>query len=151
MITKTIKINPSYPNLRDIEYVTDVIRSGGINSISTIKKIDLIKGREKNKPYSLAFSDMDMVKKYVVMDKDREIFIRKHIKEPYTFILEKRKNVPDFVTKGSYGVGVRIPNHNVCRLLVKYYGSPIVSTSANVSGKYPPTNMPVIMLRIGTA
>lgn len=163
MITKTIKINPSYPNLRDIEYVTDVIRSGGIiiyptdtvyglgcsiNSISTIKKIDLIKGREKNKPYSLAFSDMDMVKKYVVMDKDREIFIRKHIKEPYTFILEKRKNVPDFVTKGRYGVGVRIPNHNVCRLLVKYYGSPIVSTSANVSGKYPPTNTKDIDLRV---
>jgi len=155
MITKTIKIDPWYPKLKDIEYVTEVLRDDGIiiyptdtvyglgcniNSCNIIKKIDLIKGREKNKPYSLAFSDIDMVKRYSLMSKEQEIFIRKHIKEPYTFILEKRKNVPDFVTKNRYGVGVRIPNYNVCRLLIKYYGYPIISTSANVSGKYPPSN-----------
>lgn len=156
MIIKTIKIDPWYPNLKDIGYAVDFLRNDGlivyptdtvyglgsnINSYNLVKKIDLIKGREKNKPYSLAFSDMNMVKEYTLINKEQEIFIRKHIKEPYTFIVEKKKNVPDFVTKDRYGVGVRIPNHNVCRLLIKYYGSPIISTSANVSGKYPPVTL----------
>jgi L-threonylcarbamoyladenylate synthase len=35
-------------------------------------------------------------------------------------------------------IGIRIPKHPFCQELIKQFGKPIISTSANVSGKPTP-------------
>jgi L-threonylcarbamoyladenylate synthase len=52
-----------------------------------------------------------------------------------TIVLPKSKIVPDIITAGSMTVAIRVPAHPVPVTLVKGLGSPIVGTSANLSGK----------------
>ena len=52
-----------------------------------------------------------------------------------TIVLPKYDSVPDIVTGGGETVAIRIPAHPVPISLIKGIGSPIVGTSANVSGR----------------
>ncbi len=123
-------------------YPTDTVYGIGcdINSDS-VKRIFEIKKRNSEKPLSIAFSDFDMAKKYVFLEEKDERFIKEHIHEPYTFIVGKKKNVPDIVTSGKEGVGVRIIDHVVTRGIIDAVGIPIITTSANISGRKPPRSV----------
>jgi len=52
---------------------------------------------------------------------------------PYTFIFEASKLVPKFVLTKQKTVGVRIPDHPVCRDIVRLLGRPVISASARNS------------------
>ena len=58
---------------------------------------------------------------------------------PLTIILPKTKFVPDEVTGGLQTVGVRFPDNDVARSLIKAADCPIAAPSANLSGKPSPT------------
>ena len=51
-----------------------------------------------------------------------------------TLVLKKRSVVPDIVTGGLPTLGVRVPAHRVPLALIRKLGSPLVGTSANLSG-----------------
>lgn len=121
-------------------YPTDTVYGLGcsIDSESSIKKIYAIKNRSPEKPFSVAFSSLYMVKKYTrlrVKDKD---FVKKHILEPYTFIVRKNEGVKDIITAGRETIGIRIPNCDVTKRMIELADLPIISTSANISGEQPP-------------
>ena len=52
-----------------------------------------------------------------------------------TIVLHKSSSVPDIITAGGVTVAVRIPAHPVPVALAQGLGTPIVGTSANLSGK----------------
>lgn len=52
-----------------------------------------------------------------------------------TLVLPKSKSLPDIVTAGGTTVAIRIPAHLIPVALIKGLGTPIVGTSANLSGK----------------
>jgi L-threonylcarbamoyladenylate synthase len=52
-----------------------------------------------------------------------------------TLVLSKSKSVPDIVTGGGKTVAIRIPDHAVPVSLARGLGTPIVGTSANLSGQ----------------
>ena len=54
---------------------------------------------------------------------------------PFTIILNKTDNVPSIVTGGLNTVGVRMPNSEIARNLIKYSEVPIAAPSANISGR----------------
>ncbi|MBQ9487796.1 MAG: L-threonylcarbamoyladenylate synthase, partial [Selenomonadaceae bacterium] len=58
---------------------------------------------------------------------------------PLTIILPKTKLVPDEVTGGLSTVGVRFPDNDVARSLIKAADCPIAAPSANTSGRPSPT------------
>ena len=51
---------------------------------------------------------------------------------PYTFVLEATHLVPKIMLTKRKTVGLRVPDHNVCRAIVSELGSPIISTSATL-------------------
>ncbi len=51
-----------------------------------------------------------------------------------TLVLYKSESVPDIITAGGMTVAVRVPAHPVPVALTQGLGSPIVGTSANISG-----------------
>jgi L-threonylcarbamoyladenylate synthase len=55
--------------------------------------------------------------------------------KPLTIIYEGAYNLAPNVLGDEDSVGIRIPNDEFCHRLCERYGKPIVSTSANVSGK----------------
>ena len=58
---------------------------------------------------------------------------------PLTMVLPKRSVIPDLVTAGLPGVGIRVPNHDVALELLREAGRPIAAPSANPFGGISPT------------
>ncbi len=152
---KVLRIDPENPELQKIIFVSKAIKEGkiiiyptdtvygigcNINSDS-VSRIFEIKKRKLGKPLSVAFSDLDMVKKYALVTKKDERFIKEHIHEPYTFIVRKRVNVPDIVTSGKNKLGIRIIDHKLVREIINSANVPIITTSANISGKKAPESV----------
>lgn len=58
---------------------------------------------------------------------------------PLTLVLPKRALIPDLVTSGLPGVGVRVPRHPVALELLVAAGCPVAAPSANPFGGISPT------------
>lgn len=58
---------------------------------------------------------------------------------PLTVVLPKRDCIPDLVTAGLPGVGVRIPNHPIALELLRVAACPVAAPSANPFGGISPT------------
>lgn len=54
---------------------------------------------------------------------------------PVTLVVVARNDIPRIVTGHSSFVGLRIPNHEMTRLLIRESGGRIIGTSANISGR----------------
>ncbi|MFN9718775.1 MAG: L-threonylcarbamoyladenylate synthase [Planctomycetota bacterium] len=60
---------------------------------------------------------------------------------PLTLVLPKTSQIPDLVTSGLPGVGLRIPNHPIALELLKLANLPIAAPSANPFGRISPTTV----------
>jgi L-threonylcarbamoyladenylate synthase len=58
---------------------------------------------------------------------------------PLTFLLKKKSIIPDLVTSGLDTVGIRCPNHELTRELLKKLSFPLAAPSANPFGYVSPT------------
>lgn len=58
---------------------------------------------------------------------------------PITLVLPKRNIIPDLVTSGLPGVGVRVPQHELARALIRSTNRPLAAPSANPFGGISPT------------
>ena len=123
-----------------IAYPTDTVYGLGADATNTkaISKVYEIKGRDFRKPLSIAVSSEKMLRKYARVGKQEALLIKslrraKLFPGPTTLLLRK-KNLPKILTNGSHIVGIRIPSSKTCLSIVKRFGKPITSTSANPSG-----------------
>lgn len=118
-----------------IIYPTDTIYGMGCDALNeaAVGRIFVIKGREFDKPLSVAFSDISQAKEYADLKGIDEKTLGSRLPGPYTIIVG-RGNIPSNVTCGLDTVGIRVPNHDLVRELAKRLGRPIVTTSANLSG-----------------
>ncbi|BDC36145.1 MAG: threonylcarbamoyl-AMP synthase [Candidatus Methanoliparum thermophilum] len=131
-----------------VVYPTETVYGLGcdIYSKNAVKKIYEIKKRPFDKPLSIAVVDFDTIENFAFIP-NRDI-LRILLSRPVTVILKKKKSVPDYITGGSDKVGIRLPQHPIAYDLIKKFGSPITSTSANISGENPPNSIDQIMLDI---
>ncbi|MFN3527615.1 MAG: L-threonylcarbamoyladenylate synthase [Candidatus Altarchaeaceae archaeon] len=139
IVTSDVNLGVKFLNLgKVIIYPTDTVYGIGcrINFSDSIKRIFEIKKRKFDKPLSVAFHDLNQLKEFVILNEKQENFIKEHLNLPYTFIVEKNpEKISDIITGNKNFVGVRIINHEIVRELTKEY--PIITTSANLSGKPP--------------
>ncbi len=68
---------------------------------------------------------------------------------PLTIILAKAAVVPDIVSAGRSNVGMRVPDHQVARDLVRAVGRPIVGPSANKWGRPSPMTAQDVLAELG--
>jgi len=140
-----IKIFEENPNEREIEKVVKVLKRGGliiyptdtvygigcdITNTKAMEKVAKIKGVKLNKAnFSFICYDLSNLSDYVKQINTSTFKILKRaFPGPYTFVLPGNNNLPK-AFKNKKTVGIRIPNNNIIRELVKKLGNPIVSTS----------------------
>jgi len=128
-------------------YPTDTVYGIGGDALNpdVVKKVRKIKGMEENKPVSVMMSDLSMIEEYCEVGLWEEIILKKYLPGPFTFILKKRKEMP--VSKDKT-IGVRVPEFEFCNRLSEEVGRPIISTSANRSGKSAPTTFQEIEKKV---
>jgi L-threonylcarbamoyladenylate synthase len=117
-------------------YPTDTLYGVGCNALDeeAIKRVFKLKKRDSNKPLSIALCDLKMLRRYASFDDKAMKVMEKFFPGPVTFILRK-KGLPDILTGGSEKVGVRIPEDRTALKLIMEAEVPIVTTSANVTGR----------------
>ena len=110
----------------------------GLNS-AACKKIYAAKGRPSDNPLILHFANLSQVERAAEILPAAEKLYAAFCPGPLTIILPKSKFVPDDVTGGLSTVGVRFPDNDVARALIKAADCPIAAPSANLSGRPSPT------------
>lgn len=141
-----IKIYPDNPNEKVIRQVVDVLKRGGIIIYPTdtvygmgcdiskpkaIEKICKIRGIKPEKAnFSFICYDLSHISDFT-RQIDNETFrvIKKALPGPFTFIFNANKNVPKLLSSNKKTVGIRVPDNNIAREIVKMLGNPIISTS----------------------
>lgn len=105
-------------------------------NINAIKKVYDCKNRNKCKALILIVDSIDMLQDYTqnINRLEKEI-IEKYFPGKLTILLHKNSKVSDEITGGSDLVGIRIPDNNDLIEIIKMVGNPLISTSANISGK----------------
>ncbi|HYQ86547.1 MAG TPA: L-threonylcarbamoyladenylate synthase [Bacteroidota bacterium] len=121
-----------------IVYPTDTVYGLGCNAFraEAIQRVFAIKQRPENKPALVLVLDRAMLERLVTKIPP----IAAELMEcfwpgPLTIVLGARRRIHALLTAGSGKVGVRMPDNEFCRRLMIESGVPLVSTSANISGK----------------
>ncbi|REE82056.1 tRNA threonylcarbamoyl adenosine modification protein (Sua5/YciO/YrdC/YwlC family) [Lutibacter oceani] len=144
-MAELIKIYEENPNERELEKVVEILKKGGliiyptdtvyglgcdITNMKAMEKVAKIKGVKLDKAnFSFICYDLSNLSDYIKqIDTATYKILKKHLPGPYTFVLPSNNNLPK-AFKNKKTVGIRIPDNNIIRELVKKLGNPIVSTS----------------------
>lgn len=143
-----IQINPTNPEPEKIDQVVTSLTAGGLIVYPTdtiyglgcdifnkdaVKKIYQFKKREAKKPLSIICADIKDIAKYAIIPEVAFRLLKKTLPGPFTYILKANNKVPDTFIAKNKTVGVRIPDNEICLALVKSFGTPIITTSLNLS------------------
>ncbi|KKW01101.1 MAG: threonylcarbamoyl-AMP synthase [Candidatus Kerfeldbacteria bacterium RIFCSPLOWO2_01_FULL_48_11] len=118
-----------------VVYPTDTAYGLAVDALSeeAIGKLFIIKKRVQ-KPLPVIVASVEMLRTIAVTNPLAEKLMKKYWPGPLTIIFLKKEIVPPALTLGLPTVGVKIPDSKVARDLVRAYGKPLTSTSANLSG-----------------
>ncbi|MEN8187437.1 MAG: L-threonylcarbamoyladenylate synthase [Bacteroidota bacterium] len=144
-MSKLIKLYNENPSEKLIDEVVKVLRDGGliiyptdtvyglgcdITNTKALNKIAKLRGVKLEKAnFSFICYDLSNLSDYIKqVDTPTYKILKRTLPGPYTFILNGNNNLPK-VFKKKKTVGIRIPDNNIAREIVKKLGNPIVSTS----------------------
>ncbi len=144
-MSKYIKIYNENPNPKEIDKVVEILRKGGliiyptdtvyglgcdITNVKALEKIARIKNIKLSKAnFSFICYDLSNLSDYVKqIDTPTYKILKRALPGAYTFILPGNNKLPK-AFKNKKTVGIRVPDNNVAREIVKALGNPIISTS----------------------
>jgi tRNA threonylcarbamoyl adenosine modification protein (Sua5/YciO/YrdC/YwlC family) len=144
-MSQFIKIYNKNPNSKEIEKAVKILKNGGlviyptdtvyglgcdITNTKALEKIARIKGIKLAKAnFSFICYDLSNLSAYVKqIDTPTYKVLKRALPGAYTFILKGNNNLPK-AFKNKKTVGIRVPDNNIIREIVKELGNPIVTTS----------------------
>jgi L-threonylcarbamoyladenylate synthase len=135
-----------------VAYPTDTVYGLGADSANerAVDKIYSVKKRSPDLPLPLLLADVSDLTKVASAVPDIAWELAEHfLPGGLTLVLMKSPWVPTTVTAGGDTIAVRIPNHPVPETLIRRLGTPLVGTSANVSGKPSPVTADEVREQLG--
>ena len=146
-VASVLTVNPSRPEEAAIDEAVRILASGGLVAFPTetvyglaadasnpkaVERLNQVKGRPPDKPYSIHLGDAAQVARFVrdVPPAARRL-MQKFWPGPLTIVLP---------ADGQKTVGFRLPNHPVAVEFLRRCACPVIAPSANKSGFPPPTD-----------
>jgi len=123
-----------------ILYPTDTIWGIGCDATSqkAVEKIYKLKKRVESKSLIILLADMKDISKYVETFPDIARDLMKNVERPLTIIYPNAKNIAKNVIAKDNSIAIRIVKNEFCKNLIRAFGKPIISSSANISGEPAP-------------
>jgi len=141
-----VRIHPDNPDPRQIKKVVECLKDGGIiiyptdtvyglgcdvNNKKAMEKLCRLKGLNIKK-HNLSFIcyDLSHISTFTKhLNTSTYKLMKKVLPGPYTFILNASSSIPKLFKNKKKEIGIRIPDNNIPREIVKELGNPIVTTS----------------------
>lgn len=141
-----LRIHEENPNARFIEQAVDILKKGGviiyptdtvygigcdITNQKAIERVCKIRGLKPEKSnLSFICYDLTDISQYT-KPFDTAVFriLKKALPGPFTFIFNASSQVPKLLSTKKKTVGIRVPDNNIVREIVKELGNPIVTSS----------------------
>lgn len=141
-----LKIHSNNPDKRKIRQIVNCLKDGGIIIYPTdtvygfgcdiknkkaMEKLCRLKGINiKNHNLSFICYDLRHISSFTKhLDTPTYKLMKKTLPGPYTFILKANSSIPKLFKNKKKEIGIRIPDNNIARDIVKELGNPIVTTS----------------------
>jgi L-threonylcarbamoyladenylate synthase len=123
-----------------ILYPTDTIWGIGCDAThpQAVKRIYDLKQRPETKSLIVLLADDRDLSKYVSLPDDRIYDFLKKVHKPTTVIYQGPVNLAYNLTGSDDTIAIRVVKDSFCKKLIERFGKPIVSTSANLSGRPAP-------------
>jgi L-threonylcarbamoyladenylate synthase len=153
---QVLKIDPIEPEIQSLQIAADLLKknqvivhptetvyglAGNYSSDRVIQKVMEIKGRKTTQPFSILVDNIATILELSGNDDEwLEGFLTQILPDAITVLVpRKRKLEFSFWNQFSH-LGFRFPQHSISTSLVKLSGTPLITTSANLSGeKFPPS------------
>lgn len=139
----------------EIELAAKILKNGGLVGIPTetvyglganglnpeaVTNIFRAKGRPQDNPLILHIPNAEWLDRYCKnIPTAAYVLAEKFWPGPMTMVLERRELVPDVVTAKLETVGMRCPDHALCRAIIAAADVPVAAPSGNTSGRPSPT------------
>ncbi len=148
---------------QEVEATVEVLRKGGIILYPTdtvwgigcdatdeeaVARIYALKRSENKKSMLVLCGSADMAVRYVNRAPGIAFEVQEMATSPLTLILPGATGVAPNLIPEEGTLGIRIPDHEFCREVLRRFNRPIVSTSANISGEPAPKRLPEIAREI---
>jgi tRNA threonylcarbamoyl adenosine modification protein (Sua5/YciO/YrdC/YwlC family) len=141
-----IHVHPDDPQPRQVKTIVEGLRNGNVIIYPTdtiygfgcdifqhkaIEKICRIKKVEPQKAqFSFVCYDLSQLSDFAKqVSKSTYRLLKQCLPGPYTFILPASKQVPKILQSKKDTIGLRVPNNNIARAIVKELGHPVISSS----------------------
>lgn len=139
-------MHPDNPELRKIQLIKQCLQDGGVIiyptdtiyglgcDISQHKAVERICRIKQVQPAKAQLSfichDLSTLSSYAKqLPTSTYRLLKEHLPGPYTFILTASKQVPKILQSKKHTIGLRIPDNNIARAIVKELDRPILSAS----------------------
>jgi tRNA threonylcarbamoyl adenosine modification protein (Sua5/YciO/YrdC/YwlC family) len=156
-VSQLLELHPKTPQVRLIQRAVDVIRGGGVVVYPTdscyalgcalgdkgaMERIARIRQIDKAHNFTLVCRDLSELSHYARVDNWQYRMLKSCTPGPYTFVLRATREVPRRLQNPKrQTIGIRVPDHPVCQLLLEALGEPIMSSTLLLPGDpYPLTD-----------
>jgi len=142
-VGRIIRIHKDNPDERKIREIVEILREGGVIiyptdtvygigcNIFNTKAVERVCKIKNIKPADLSFIcyDLSHIAEYANVSTPVFKLMKKALPGPFTFILKSTNSVPKILHTKKKTVGIRIPDHQIPRMIVKELDNPIITTS----------------------
>lgn len=115
-----------------------------------LKALCEMKGMDAEKPLSVMVSSVSMADKYGLFSDYAKTIVEQFWPGPVSIMVMKRQgSLPEFFNPGHKFISIRYSSDSFCAKMVKLFGGPVVTTSANLAGKPPCYFVPDLKKQFG--
>lgn len=157
-----VYVEPDRPNPRHLAPAVEALRRGRVivyptdtgyafgcalssgKGISTLRRIKGIDPKHK-KPLTMLVNELSDIGRYGAMSNEAFRFVRRLLPGPYTMVLRATSDVPRAMRNREHEVGMRLPDHAVCHMLVEQLGEPLLTGSVSAGEEEPELEEPELL------
>ena len=121
-------------------YPTDTVWGLGCDAtnVQAVKNVYALKNRVESKSLVILVASLEMLNDYIQDIPEEALKLLNSLEKATTIIYDHKQGLATNMIAADNTIAVRIPNHEFCKELIRKFGKPIVSTSANKSGEDTP-------------
>jgi tRNA threonylcarbamoyl adenosine modification protein (Sua5/YciO/YrdC/YwlC family) len=154
-----LRIDPERPDPRKLAPAVEALRRGEViiyptdtgyafgcalsssKGITTLRELKGIHEKHQ-KPLTMLVQSLNDIGRYGVMSNTAFRVVRRLLPGAYTIVLRATSDVPRAMKNRAHEVGVRLPDHKVCTMLVDHLGEPLLTGSVTAGEDAPELEEP---------